>query len=112
VPTTRRTFTAGETINGFVRIYQGESRPPGSVSVTGTITDETNRVLQRSNLALAPEKFAGRQADYGWMLPISGLVPGDYLLTLAATQGSKTIRRDVRFSVASSAATPPTPARR
>jgi hypothetical protein len=98
-PTSRRSFTADETINGFLRIYQGESRSKGSVTVTGIITDETNRVLQRSTLTLTPDKFSGGQADYGWMLPLSGLAPGDYLLTMAAAQGGKPIHREVRFSV-------------
>ena len=98
-PTSRRTFRAGETINGFLRVYQSESRAPGPVTVTGTITDDRNRVLQQSTLVLAPDKFSGGQADYEWRLPVSGLAPGEYLLTMAAAGGGQTVRREVRFSL-------------
>jgi VWFA-related protein len=43
--------------------------------------------------------YALRTADISFAIPIESLTPGAYLLTIEATLGSTTIRRDVRFSV-------------
>ena len=43
--------------------------------------------------------YALRTADVKFPIPIESLTPGAYLLTIEATLGQTTIRRDVRFKV-------------
>jgi VWFA-related protein len=99
LPTSRRTFTADDTVDAFLRIYQGDGRAPGVVSIAGTITDGRERVVRRWAGAVGAATFSNGQADYQWRVPVSELAAGEYLLTISATQGGKTVRRDVRFVV-------------
>ena len=53
----------------------------------------------RTRAALNPENFgAYRGADYRLDLGRARLPPGQYLLTIEATLGKNTVRREVRFS--------------
>jgi hypothetical protein len=40
-----------------------------------------------------------RSADVKYLIPMAKLSPGLHLLTIEATAGSVTIRRDVRFTI-------------
>ena len=49
-----------------------------------------------------PDKFVNmalRTADVKYQVPLKTLAPGNYLLTIEATLGATTVRRDVRFRV-------------
>jgi len=48
---------------------------------------------------LPPADRSGRVADCRLELPMAGLSPGLYLLTVEVTAGARTVRRDLRFSV-------------
>ena len=61
-------------------------QPRGLPTATPTATD------QFANISL-------RTADVKYALPMESLAPGQYLLTVEATLGPTTIRRDVRFTV-------------
>ena len=51
-------------------------------------------------LTLSADRFrSDRSADYRLDVPLSRLVAGQYLLTIEAAGGRKTVSRDVRFSV-------------
>ena len=99
VPTSRRTFRSTDAALGFVRVYQAADRPPTPVTLSVSVTDGTDRVVQTSTEALGPERFTTRQADCRFNLPLSTLAPGEYLLTVEAAQGARTVRRHVRFVV-------------
>jgi len=48
------------------------------------------------------DKFANlalRSADVKYAIPMAKLSPGPHLLTIEATLGATTIRRDVRFEI-------------
>ena len=99
VPTSRRSFSAGDAVLGFLRIYLGAGRAPSPVDLAVTITDGTDRVVTRQTQAIAAETFVARQADCRFTIPVDTLARGEYLLTVEATQGSRAVKRHVRFSV-------------
>jgi VWFA-related protein len=99
VPTSRRSFRQEDTVSGFLRVYQGGARSPGPVDVVFSVVDSQDRVMHRAANVIGPEAFAGGQADYQWILPMSGWRPGEYLLTVRATQGAKSVHRTLRFTV-------------
>ena len=99
IPTSRRSFDAGDAVVGFTRIYQGTGRAAADVALTISVTDATNKVVTRSTQQVSGETFIARQADCTFTLPVSTLAPGEYLLTVEITQGAKTIKRNLRFSV-------------
>jgi hypothetical protein len=70
------------------------SRPgrSGGVPVSGVSASGTQPSDKFANLSL-------RTADVAYEIPMSKLSPGPHLLTLEATLGTTTIRRDVRFEV-------------
>jgi hypothetical protein len=101
VPTSRRTFTAADAVLGFLRIYQGRGRAPAPVSLAVTITDTSNRTVTKSTHPIDGATFVARSADVRFTVPIATLAPGEYLLTVEATQESLVVSRNARFSVAS-----------
>ena len=98
-PTSRRAFDRTDTVSGFVRVYQAIGRAPGPATLTVAITDGGGKIADRTASSLGPERFATRQADCSFTVPVANLTPGEYLLTVEAAQGAKTVTRRLRFSV-------------
>ena len=114
-PTARRTFNPADRVSVFARIYQGgrtssrpESRPGNAVQaglassrITLSVTDSRGTVRVRRTENVPPDTFgtSDRMAEFRMDLPISELPVGDFLLTLEATTGRGSARRDVRFSM-------------
>jgi VWFA-related protein len=99
VPTSQRSFAQSDFAVGFVRIYQGVGRTPMPIMLSVKITDGTDKVVVRSSEVLPPERFATRQADVRFSVPLDTLAAGEYLITVEGQLGAKTIRRDIRFHV-------------
>jgi len=84
-----------------VRVYQsGDVKKPASpvpfvLRITGT---DATPIVNQSQV-LEPSRFTARAADVNFELPIAALKPGPYLLTIEATLGRTTARRDVRFEI-------------
>lgn len=99
-PTARRDFAASDHVTAFVRVYQGGKPNMADVPVAVTILDVQDRKVFTSGETLAMDSFGTTRAtDYRFDLPVSKLTAGEYLLTLDATLGKVTARRDVRFTV-------------
>ncbi len=99
-PTTQRVFTPNSTVSAFCRIYQGGRGPLETVKLTMQIVDSTNTVVRRVVMPLEAAAFQkARAADYHLPLPLADLGAGQYLLTIEASAGSRTVRRDVRFDM-------------
>jgi hypothetical protein len=101
-PTARRTFTRADTVSAFVQVSQGTSRKDALVPVAMAmhIVDVQDRVVREQASTLGPAAFASnRTANAKLVIPIAGLAPGQYLFTLDATAGKKSVERVVRFSV-------------
>lgn len=100
VPTALREFARTDRATAFLQIYQETGKLPQAASLTARITDTSDRVVWDQVTELAAARFpAGRGADYRLDLPVERLAPGEYLLAIDATQGPRTVRRGLRFTV-------------
>jgi hypothetical protein len=99
-PTIDREFSPGLRVRAFVRVYQGGNGRLIAVSPRIRIVDDHDQVVLDRTELLPPSRFTvGRGADLLVDLPVSTLVPGQYLLTFEATLGKTRARREVRFSI-------------
>jgi VWFA-related protein len=100
VPTSVRDFSSAERPTAFVRIYQGGKRPLAPVRVTARILNEEDRAVFEETSTIPAANFnAVRSTDYRLMLPLAGLDPGGYLLSIVAAAGPSSSQRDVRINV-------------
>jgi hypothetical protein len=100
VPTTRRTFSAGDGVTVFLRVYQGGRNALAAVTMTARILDSRGIPVFDTTNALPADRFSTvRSADYRLAPPLAPLTPGLYLLTLEAKLGNRTVRRDLRFTM-------------
>jgi len=100
VPTTVRAFRGTDEVAGFVRVTQGGNKPVVPVTITMAVVDTADRHVHSRTLTLDAPRFGrGRTADVDEPLPLAALEPGTYLLTIEASAGTVTSRRDVRFRV-------------
>ncbi|HEX5140538.1 MAG TPA: VWA domain-containing protein [Dehalococcoidia bacterium] len=112
-PTAERTFSHGDAVTGFMRLYQSGQKPIEPVAITMRLRDATDRIEVQGTKTMAAAEFdtAARSekgakgvqplasADLFYDLPVSRLASGAHLLTLEASLGSTTVRRDVRFEI-------------
>ena len=99
-PTTQRSFVRGDVPTGFLRVYQGGRKPPGTVVLTTEIVDDSDTAVHTTEQTLPSEQFGStRTADCRFTLPLDRLPPGAYLLRATARAGQASAARDVRFSV-------------
>jgi VWFA-related protein len=101
VPTTGRSFTRDDRVTAFVRAYEGGDtrRPAAPVTLVTRIAGVDESPAVTHSQTLDPARFTARAADVRFDLPLSSLKPGPYLLTLEATLGRTTVRRDVKFEI-------------
>jgi VWFA-related protein len=102
VLTARRDFARVDHLVAFLRIYQGTSRrdPPLAVQLRSSVLDDQGRVVASDVTVLNPTRFeTGRTADHFFALPLSNLVPGEYLMQIEASMGDHTAGRATRFTV-------------
>jgi VWFA-related protein len=100
VPTTLRDFFRTDLIGGFVRVSQGGKQPLQPVTLSVRVVDDRGVFVHDQSGPLDPARFAAsRMADEQFEVPVSKLAPGRYLLTVAATAGTRTVHREARFTV-------------
>jgi VWFA-related protein len=100
VPTARRDFARTDRADAFLRVYQKLKDPPQTTAVRAQIQDAAGRIVTDEARSLSADQFAANGGvDYRLALPVERLEPGEYLLTIDATQGRFTARRGVRFRV-------------
>lgn len=114
-PTSKRTFNPSDQVAVFARLYQGGrtsavpvARAGGAVQanlgparVTLSVTDSrgTVRVRRTENVPADMFGLSDRMAEFRMALPISELPIGEFLLTLEASTGRGSARRDIRFTM-------------
>ena len=97
LPTSRREFWPGDNVSAFVRVYQ-KARATDPVKLTLQVRDAADRkVFERTDTISTTLTATLRSADYGMAIPVNVLPPGHYLLTIDATSGKASARRDVRM---------------
>ena len=100
VPTSQREFYRSDRVTAMVRAYQGGKAAASPVSLTVRVLDDQGAAKFDATETLAADQFTtDRAADYQLDVPLAKLARGEYLLTIEATMGKNTVRRDVRFSV-------------
>ena len=100
VPTAQREFTAGEQVGAFLRVYQGGKGPLSPVVVTTRIVDGRDTDVFSKTETLGQDRFGpARAADYRLTLPVADLAKGPYLVSITATRGTLTAKRDVRITL-------------
>jgi len=100
VPTARREFARTSRASAFLRVYQRLNEAARPVTVTAQIHDTAGRILMKDAATLEATQFGvNLAADYRIALPIERLNAGEYLLTVEATEGKFTARREVRVRV-------------
>jgi hypothetical protein len=101
VPTTRRAFGAKtHKVSAFARVYQGANARVAPVTVKTTVRDAKDAVVFERSQPLAANAFgSGRAADFTIELPITDFPVGAYVLTVEATAGAVTVKRDSRFQL-------------
>ena len=100
VPTALRDFDAEQRVTAFLRVYEGGAAPLARVLITTQVRDTRDEIVFEQTANLGPDQFSNvRAADYQLDLPIAQLRPGPHLLTIQATAGKASARRDVRFAV-------------
>jgi VWFA-related protein len=100
IPTSERTFSRVERVSAFLRVYQGGNAKLAPVTLAIRIVDPHDATAFERTDTLGVDSFAAaRAADVTLPLPLIQLAPGEYLLTIEATLGKVTSRREVRFTV-------------
>jgi hypothetical protein len=102
MPTARREFDGERRISAFVRIYQGTGRTDALQPVTlrTFLVDDNGKTVSSASSVLAERQFnRDRASDQLVALPVSGLAPGEYLLSIEASRGERATGRAVRFTV-------------
>jgi hypothetical protein len=99
VPSARRTFATTDIVKASLRVYQGSA--PQDVTVTTRIEDAGGKAVVDERVSVPGGEFSGRPAavDLSREIPLSELAPGSYLLSVTASQGKSSVRRDVRFAI-------------
>lgn len=100
VPTTSREFATGETLIGFLRVYQAAAEP-SAVTVKTELFDASDAVRFESSAEVPPDAFApGRGAAFRFEVPLMTVEPGPHLLSITARLPTgRTARRDLVFRI-------------
>jgi VWFA-related protein len=109
-PSARRTFPQNDEVALFTEVYDDGSLPPHRVDIAATVRADDGRVVYQAQEERESSELQGKRGGYGYAarIPLSGLPPGPYVLTVEAKSrlGAQTpVRRQVPFTV-----TPPAPA--
>lgn len=104
MPSAARAFTAGDTLALYAEAYDNDTRGPHGVDLTAAIRDETGKVLVSTSEERSSAEIGGGRGGYGFRvdLPLKGLPPGSYVLTLIArsrASGNATATRDIPFAI-------------
>jgi hypothetical protein len=100
-PTSKRDVTTTDEVTAFLQINQGGDAVLAPVALAIRIVNDHDATVFERTGSVGADLFATslRSANQRFVLPLSTLAPGAYLLTVEATLGKTTARRDVRFEV-------------
>jgi VWFA-related protein len=100
MPTTKRTFAQTDKVSAFLRIYQHAKGTLSSVRLDIRVVDDHDNANFHATEIVSADRFDGtRTVDHHFDLPVASFAPGLHLLTIEATAGKTSARRDVRFVV-------------
>lgn len=100
LPTTVRAFAQSQRVGASLVIYQSEKRAPEPVPLEIQIQDAKGTVVTKQADTIDATRFGTTHAaPVDFVLPLSTLAPGKYLLTFRATLDDRVVTRDVQFTV-------------
>ncbi len=104
MPSATRSFAPGDTLGLYAEAYDNDTRGLHGVDLTAAIRDETGRVVFTTSEERSSAELGGGRGGYGFRvdLPLKGLAPGSYVLTLTArsrASGHATATRDIPFAI-------------
>jgi len=100
MPTTRRVFARTDRVSAFLRIYEHAKGTLSSVRLDIRVVDDRDAANFHATEIVSADQFdATRTVDHRFDLPAVSFAPGPHLLTIEATAGKASARRDVRFVV-------------
>jgi VWFA-related protein len=111
-PIAQRTFPQNDEIALFVEIYDDGKAAPHKVDIATTIRSDEGRIFFKNEEERASSELQGKRGGYGYTarIPLTGLAPGPYVLTVEARSrlGRETgASRQVRVIVGPPVTAPP-----
>jgi VWFA-related protein len=97
--TTRRRFTHGEAVTALVEVYSEARTQPEGFGMKMTITSATAPGAKVTSEPPTPTAAEPGRITYMVPVPLAGLPPGDYVLTLEARTAGASARRRVPLIV-------------
>ncbi len=103
-PTALREFPSNDELAVFTEVYDNVVKPPHRVGITAKVRDDTGREVFTNSEERSSEELAGARGGYGYTarIPLKGLEPGLYVLTVAARsrlENDETVSRDIQFRI-------------
>jgi VWFA-related protein len=103
-PIAQRTFPENDEIALFTEIYDDGTAPPHKVDIVTSIRSDEGRVFFKNEEERDSKELEGKRGGYGYTarVPLTGLTPGPYVLTVEARsrQGNNpAASRQVRIDI-------------
>jgi hypothetical protein len=103
-PTTSRTFGSGDELLLLAEVYDNQGALPHSVDITTTLKAEGRVQVFSNSETRSSKELGGPSGGYGYTnrIPLKGLAPGLYVLTVEARStlgGTAKVSRDVQIRI-------------
>jgi VWFA-related protein len=103
-PTTSRVFSAGDELSVLAEVYDNQGAQSHSVDITATLKAEGRTQVFSNSETRSSKELGGPSGGYGYTnrIPLKGLAPGLYLLTIEARStlgGTAKVSRDVQIRI-------------
>jgi hypothetical protein len=104
MPAAVRRFEPDDTLAVYAELYDNGARGEGSIDLTAEVRDASGAVVFTTSDARARAATRNDRGGHGFRvdIPLRGLAPGAYVLTLTArsrTDGSAAAARDIPFAI-------------
>jgi VWFA-related protein len=104
VPSTRREFSANDTLTLFCDVYDTRLSTPHRVAIATTVTGDDGRVAFKSGDERKSEEIQGKSGGFTHLvkIPLTGFAPGRYVLRVEARtmlEEGSVASRELEFTV-------------
>ena len=103
-PTTSRVFSTSDELSVLAEVYDNRAAQPHSVDITATLKAEGRVQVFSNSETRSSKEIGGPSGGYGYTnrIPLKGLAPGLYVLTIEARStlgGTAKVSRDVQVRI-------------
>jgi VWFA-related protein len=103
-PVAVRTFPQNDEMALFTEVYDNEGRTPHTVDIVATVRSDEGTIFFKNEEERSSKEFDGQRGGFGYTtrIPLTGLKPGPYVLTVEARSrlgDGRAASRQVRFHV-------------